>query len=310
MTTTIDLPRLSKPTIPGLVKTQADCQQAMIADLKKQGLDLSAANASDPALRIVSVLALREATLRQAIYDSVLETTLAYASGVNLDHIGQTYYAVKRKDKETDDAYRTRLGAAYEGLAVGLSGGWYEHNAKAVAGVRDARLRSPTPGAVTIAILADEALTDTDKAGKKTIRYPKGIPTDALIKSVQAKVTSAYVRQQTDKVTTEACTNLDYSVKAVLTLYAEPDTATAIKQAQDALKVLADSRRRLGETISQSVIADAVINAGVRDAVITLRPVTAVDKDDKPTAYGQAVATLTASNTQALRAVELEVSSA
>ena len=186
MTTAIDLSRLARPELAGLRLT-LDAAHAEI----RQWLETVhgwtvAPGPADPAYRLTRLLAGREVLLRQAVSDAMAQTSLAYATGPNLDSIGATYYTLARLPGEADDAYRQRLAAAVERYAVGLSWPWYESLARGVAGVADARVTSPVPGAVTIYVLADETLI----ADTGAPRYPDGIPDAALLAAVTAVVTA------------------------------------------------------------------------------------------------------------------------
>ncbi len=149
MTTAIDLSRLQRPELPGLRLTLDAAHAEILQWLETVHGWAVAAGGADPAYRLTRLLAGREVLLRQAVSDAMAQTSLAYATGANLDHLGITYYTLARLPRERDDAYRHRLAGAFERYAVGLSGPWYESLAHGVAGVADARVTSPTPGAVT-----------------------------------------------------------------------------------------------------------------------------------------------------------------
>ena len=172
----------------GSSRSQAEVHLAVREDLVRDDVRQLAATLSE------TLVAGREVLLRQAVSDAMAQTSLAYADGENLDQIGATYYALERLTGEPDAAYRQRLAGAFERYAVGLSGPWYESLARGVAGVADARVTSPDPGAVTIYLLADETLI----ADTGAPRYPDGIPNAALLEAVTAVVTAPETRQQTD----------------------------------------------------------------------------------------------------------------
>lgn len=270
MTTPIDLSRLSRPEVPGLVLSVDEAHAEILAWLSAEHGWVVTQVASDPAWRLTRLLAAREALLRQAVADALAQGSLAYAEKENLDHIGATYYALARLSNESDDRYRERLAASFERYAVGLSGQWYESIARAVDGVADARVTTPAPGTVRIFILADETLENA--AGEAL--YANGIPTQALLDAVTAVVTADDSRQQTDTVEVRACTRQRYDVAVTLTLLAEPDSATVIAAAESGLAQLATRAARLGGSISEALIAGATVTAAaVRSAVIQLQTV-------------------------------------
>ena len=228
MTTPIDLSRLSRPEVPGLLLSVDQVHEELLDYLEAQHEWVVTRSPSDPAWRLTRLLAGREAALRQSIADALAQGSLAYADDENLDHIGITYYSLPRLAGEDDDHYRERLAGAFERYAVGLSGPWYESLARGVAGVADARVTTPAAGEVTIHILADASLLD-DMGDP---RYLNGIPDQALLDAVAAVVTADEARQQTDTVTVAACTRQLYDVTATLTLYAEPDSTAVLAAAE------------------------------------------------------------------------------
>ena len=274
MTTRIDLSRLTRPTIPGLVLTVDAAHTAILAWLESEYQWTLTADASDPAWRLSRLLAAREALIRREIADSVEQVSLAYARGVILEHIGLTYYDLDRLEGESDDDYRQRLADAPERYAVGLSGPWYESVARGVAGVFDARFTSPSPGDGTIYIQANEALVDA--MGDPI--YADGIPDATLIAAVTAAVTAEETRQQTDTITVSPCTRQRYDVTVTLTLRAEPDSALTIAEATTALERLARDADRLGGALNHELIAGATVNvAAVSSATVQIATVGAMN---------------------------------
>lgn len=267
MTQRIDLSRLARPSVPGLELTLDEAHAAALGWLAAEYGWTPREDASDPAWRLTRLIAAREVLVRQAVADAMAQTTLAYATGAHLDHIGITYYALPRLADETDDRYRYRLAAAFELYAVGLSGPWYESVARSVAGVSDARFVTPAPGDVTLYILADATLRND--AGQAL--YADGIPTRTLLDAVLSRVTADDTRQQTDRVTVSACTRAPYDVRVALTLYADPDTETVLALARSALAALAARTDRLGGSLHRDLVAGACIEpAAVRSADITI----------------------------------------
>ena len=256
MTSRIDLSRLTRPTIDGLVLTVDDVHTDILAWLEREYAWTLTEDASDPAWRLSRLLAAREALLRREVADAVEQISLAYATGDILGTIGVTYYGLERLDGEADDTYRQRLADAPERYAVGLSGPWYEGTARGVTGVADARFTSPNPGAGTIYIQANETLLDA----MDNPRYADGIPDAALLAAVSAVVTAEETRQQTDIITVSPCTRQRYDVTVTLTLRAEPDSATVLAEARAALARLAKATDRLGGALDNALVAGATVD--------------------------------------------------
>ena len=277
MTTRIDLSRLTRPVIPGVVLTLDEAHADIIAWLAAQYGETVTDDASDPRYRLTRLLAAREVLVRRHIADSVEQVSLAYARGAILEHIGLTYYGLNRLEGEADDDYRLRLADAPELYAVGLTGPWYEGRARGVTGVFDARFTSPTPGDGTIYIQANEVLVDA----MGDALYPDGIPDATLLAAVTADVTSEEARQQTDTITVSACTRQRYDVTVTLTLRAEPDSAIVLADARAALERLGQTTDRLGGGLDNALVAgaavntDAVASAAVQIATVSPSDVTA-----------------------------------
>ena len=257
MTSRIDLSRLSRPVIAGLVRSVDEVHAETLAWLLSQyRWDLTDADASDPAWRVTRLLAAREVLRRRQTADAVEQVSLAYAAGDILDHIGITYYRLQRLTGEGDDAYRQRLADAPELYAVGLSGPWYESVARGVAGVFGARFTSPAPTEGTIYILANEALVDA----MGDALYPDGIPDAALLAVVRSAVMADETRQQSDVITVSACTRQRYDITVTLTLRAEPDSGLVLTDARAGLERLVVITDRLGGALNNVLIAGAAVN--------------------------------------------------
>ncbi len=268
----IDLSQLSPPAVPGLVLSIDEVHRGSL-DWLRQTYDWAVTDSpSDPAWRLTRLWALRETLVRQAIADAMAQTSLAYAAGSSLDHIGLTYAGLARLDGEGDKAYRERLAAAPERYAVGLSGAWYESVARGVEGVDDAYVASPAPGKVTIWVLADE-LAKTDGNQR---RWPDGIPDADLLAGVRGRVTADEARQQTDQVTVQAAARQRYDVTVALTTLGGPDAAAVRQAALEWLRLLAARARRIGQGLTKALVAGAAVDiAAVKAAAITLQTVAA-----------------------------------
>ena len=279
---TLDLPRLRTPTIARLVPTLDAEHEAILDWLQAEYGWGVTRDASDPAYRLTRLLAVRLVGVRQVVADAMSETSLAYATGAALDHIGATYVGLARQATEADDVYRRRLAAAPARYAVGLSGPWYESIAEGVAQVSDARVvgaaapgeaAGATPGAVTIYVRASR----TARAAGGTPRYPDGRPDAPLLTAVRAAVTAPETRQQTDRVFVRAGTQRLYDISVKLTVFAEPDSSLVVASATSRLRDLVAVADQLGGAMSRTLIAGAAVDpAVVEAATITLTEVTAV----------------------------------
>lgn len=272
----IDLPRIKRPSVAGLVRDVDSVRAEMRAycatehDWEIQESD------ADPAWRLLGLLALREVMVRQSVDDSMAQTSLAFAGGPNLDSIGLTYFGAERLEGETDDAYRRRAAQSTDRWAVGLSAGWYRAIAMAVPGVIDAQIlgaaehgeaAGTSPGVVTLYVLADAGLRDSTGAAL----YPGGAPNAALLAAVTSAVTADDVRQQTDRVRVRAAGLARWDAAVTLTMRSEPDSAAVLREATAALKALAADVTRIGAGVPPALVTGAVVDpAGVRDATVAI----------------------------------------
>ena len=269
----LDLPPLRTPVIADLVPSLDDEHQALLSWLRTEFSWRVTADASDPAWRLTRLIAFRAVLVRQTIADSVSQVSLEHAEGAMLDHIGVTYYQLPRLSNEQDDAYRARIAAAPSLFAVGLTGPWYESQARAVDGVSSAfavgaarpdEAAGTTPGAVTVAIRAtgsEDYFTDA-------------VPGAALLAAVAARLTAPDIRQQTDQVYVVPAFGVLYDVSITLQLRANVDAAEARKAAEKGLRGVCRTTDEIGGQTSAALIAGAVVNpAVVLSAAVALKEV-------------------------------------
>ena len=90
MTTPIDLSRLARPQVPGLLLSVDEVQEELLECLERGHGWVLTRSAADPAWRLTRLLAARESVIRRAIADTLAQGPLAYAEDQALDHIGAT----------------------------------------------------------------------------------------------------------------------------------------------------------------------------------------------------------------------------
>ena len=266
----IDLTVLPEPIVEGLDKTldEEHAEQRALA-LARWGWRIPDSPA-DPAWRVTRLFAARLTAHRGEVRDAMRQATLAYATGHHLDHIGVTYYQSPRLAGESDDDYRERLAHVTNLAAVGLSAGWYESIARNITGVADAHVTSPSPGAVTIFVLADETVLAADG----TPVYGRGIPNDALLAAVGAAAREPDAAQQTDVVTVTAATRQRWDAAVTLTLDAGAAGATILADARVRLARYGARTERLNVGVSKALVAGAAASAdGITDASVVLSTV-------------------------------------
>lgn len=148
---------------------------------------------------------------------------------------------------ETDDHLRSRIQmapsqfsvagpeAAYRALAFGAS-----------SSVSDVSVDTPQPGTVQLYVLCGPITTQPAPSPNAA-----GIPSSALLAEVLAACSAVTARPLCDTVLASAVTEVDYTIAATLTLYADASASSSESAAQDAAEALA-------LTLANAVGADLV----------------------------------------------------
>ncbi|HAB72820.1 MAG TPA: baseplate assembly protein, partial [Pantoea sp.] len=118
---------------------------------------------SEPLVKLLQENAYRELILRQRINEAAKANMVAWATGADLDQLGAnngvTRLTLRAADSstlpptaavmESDDNFRMRIAAAFEGLSVAGPSGAYEYHAKSADGrIADVSATSPAPAEV------------------------------------------------------------------------------------------------------------------------------------------------------------------
>lgn len=203
MSVLIDLSRLPPPDVVERLSYE-DIFAALVRDLLALDPSFSALVESDPAIKLLQVVAARELLLRQRINDAARANLLAFAGKGDLDQLA-AFYGVSRLAGEDDAALRLRVQQRIQGWANAGGAAHYRYWAlTASPQIRDAAVSSPAPGQVRIAVLS---------------RSGSGQADDALLQAVRAVVTSDDVRVLTDDVAVVSALIRPVDVAARLWLY-------------------------------------------------------------------------------------------
>ena len=107
---------------------------------------------SEPLTKLIESHAYRELLYRQRVNDAARARLLAFATGADLDHLGDLYGA-PRLPGEADERYRSRLRLVIRALAGNGTREAYEARAMAVSlDVQSARATQPAPGSVLLLV--------------------------------------------------------------------------------------------------------------------------------------------------------------
>lgn len=219
---------------------------------------------SEPLVKLLQENAYRELILRQRINEAAKANMVAWATGADLDQLGAnngvTRLTLRAADNstlpptaavmESDDNFRMRIAAAFEGLSVAGPSGAYEYHAKSADGrIADVSATSPAPAEVAITVLSRE--------GDGTA------PAD-LLAIVANALNDEDVRPVADRVRVQAAAIVSYRVDATLFLYPGPEAEPIRAAAEAKLLAFINAQSRLGRDIRQSALYAALHVEGVQ----------------------------------------------
>ena len=208
---------------------------------------------TDPAVRLIEVVAYLRLLQGGRINDAVRGTFLATATGADLDHV-VAVLDVARLAGESDDALRARARLAWDTVSTAGPTDAYRFHALSVPGVRDVAVASPGPGEVVVTVLAHAA---------------GGVPAQALLDAVEAALNAEAVRPVTDDLTVQAVTAVAYNVTAALTVVGGgPDLQIVQDAATAAVRSYVDAYA-VGRSIRRSALFAACHVPGVDSVALT-----------------------------------------
>ncbi|AIX49341.1 baseplate assembly protein [Pantoea sp. PSNIH1] len=239
---------------------------------------------SEPIVKLLQENAYRELILRQRINEAAKGVMLPYAMDGDLDQLGanngierltitpadDTTIPPTPAVMESNDDFRARIAAAFEGLSVAGPTGAYEYHAKSADGrVADASAISPSPAVVTVTVLAREG---------------NGAAAGDLLAVVNAALNSENVRPVADRVSVQSAEIVNYEIEAEIYLYPGPEAEPVRAAAEAKLAAYVSAQRRLGRDIRLSALYAAMHVEGVQ-RVSLIKPVADVVLDRTQAAY-------------------------
>lgn len=263
--TAVDLSRLPAPQVVEALDYDTILAD-MIASLRLLIPDFQPLE-SDPATKILRVVAYREMQLRQRINDAARAVMPAYATGADLDNLaallGVTRFTLDPGDPvlgipptmESDEDLRRRMVLAPEGYSVaGPEGAYIFHALSADPDVLDASATSPSPGEVVVSVLS---------------RTGDGTASPELLATVATHVSSDRVRPLTDHVTVQSAEIVPYAIAAEITTFSGPDGSVVMTEAERRIQEYVTNSHRLGRDITISGIYAALHVEGVHRVSLT-----------------------------------------
>lgn len=239
---------------------------------------------SEPIVKLLQENAYREVILRQRINEAAKAVMVAYALDGDLDQLGanngverltitpadQATIPPTAAVMESNDDFRARIAAAFEGLSVAGPTGAYEYHAKSADGrVADASAISPSPAVVTVTILA---------------RDGNGTAAADLLAVVDAALNDEDVRPVADRVSVLSADIVNYEIEAEIYLYPGPEAEPVRAASEAKLAAYVTAQKRLGRDIRLSALYAAMHVEGVQ-RVNLIKPAADVVLDKTQAAY-------------------------
>ncbi|SDI78131.1 baseplate J/gp47 family protein [Variovorax sp. OV700] len=265
---TIDMSQLPAPQVIEPLDYET-IYQRKLAEFQAAYPDFTLVLESDPAVKLLEVIAYQELVMRQRINDAAKACMLAYAVGADLDNqaanLGVTRLEVTPANlnavppieavMESDDRLRERAQMAFEGLTTaGPIESYRFHAMTASAHVVDAGVDSPLPGTVRVSIL-----TDNDS----------GLPDEAQLTLVRNALNQEKIRPLCDLVTVQAAQILESPIVAVLHRKNGPVAEVAEQAGRIALDKWLVKIRKLGAGLARSGIDAALHQPGIDRVELT-----------------------------------------
>lgn len=265
---TVDLSALPAPDIIEAKSYETILDECTVELLSRYPA-FSSVVESDPAYKVLEVMAYREMLIRQRINDATRGTMVAFAQKGDLEQLGANYNVTKLlitpEDPttspptpavyESDDNLRQRIPLSLEGYSTAGSEGSYIFHTRSASGlVRDAAAVSPAPGIVTVYVLS--ALGD-------------GTADEQLVTLVRNALNQQHVRPITDQVFVLSASIVQYAIEAELELFDGPDPDVVLAAAQVATVAYTTSMHKMGLGISRSGLFHALHRPGVKSVVLS-----------------------------------------
>lgn len=287
---TIDLSQLPAPDVVEMLDYEtllAERKATLISLYPAEQQDAIARTLSlesEPVVKLLQENAYREVILRQRINEAAQANMVAYANDGDLDQLGANNGVIRLTltpadattipptpaVMESNDDFRLRVAAAFEGLSVAGPTGAYEYHAKSADGrVADASAISPAPACVTVTVLSREG---------------SGEAPDALLAVVDAALNDENVRPVADRVTVQSASIVNYAIEAVLYLYPGPEAEPVRAASEKKLAAFVSAQARLGRDIRKSALYAALHVEGVQRVELA-QPVADVVLDKTQAAY-------------------------
>ena len=224
--------------------------------------ELAGLGESDPARKWTRTGAFREGLLRQRVNDAADACMLARARGADLENLA-ALFGLRRETvieadpdadppveavMESDERLRRRAQLFPAAISTaGPESAYRFHALNADPLVKDVHVASPTPGSVTVTVLAAlVADGDTGTAGAE------------LLAAVKAALNQEKVRPMGDVLTVRSASIVDYQIEASLKIGSGPDASALLALAKASVAEAAAGLHALGRGAPRSVLIAAL----------------------------------------------------
>lgn len=287
---TIDLSQLPAPVVVETLdyETLLAERKATLISLypedQREAIARTLSLESEPIVKLLQENAYREVLLRQRINEAAKGVMVAYALDADLDQLGAnngvdrliitpadiTTIPPTAAVMESNDDYRARIAAAFEGLSVAGPTGAYEYHARSADGrVADASAISPSPAVVTVTVLAREG---------------DGTAAADLLAVVDKALNDENVRPVADRVNVRSADIVNYAIEAEIFIYPGPEAEPVRAASEAKLSAYVTAQKRLGRDIRLSALYAAIHVEGVQ-RVNLIQPAADVVLDKTQAAY-------------------------
>lgn len=221
---------------------------------------------SEPLTKFLQENVYRELILRHRINTAAQATLLAFATGSDLDAVVANFDvrrlvvtpATKQSPTimESDTDLRKRTQMKFEALnTAGSENSYRYHTLSADGRVADVSVTSPSPAQVVVSILQKDS--------------EKNQASDELVSIVNQALNAEDVRPVADRITVKSAEIVDYEIEAQLHIGKEPQTATLLDNAHNAITSYTQEQKRIGRSVHRSAIYASLHIKGVDNVVIT-----------------------------------------
>ncbi|AIX49302.1 baseplate assembly protein [Pantoea sp. PSNIH1] len=287
---TIDLSQLPAPAVVEMLDYEtllAERKATLISlypEEQREAIARTLSLESEPIVKLLQENAYREVLLRQRINEAAKGVMVAYALDADLDQLGAnngverltiapddgTTIPPTAAVMESNDDYRARIAAAFEGLSVAGPTGAYEYHARSADGrVADASAISPSPAVVTVTVLAREG---------------DGTAAADLLAVVDKALNDENVRPVSDRVNVRSAEIVNYAIEAEIFIYPGPEAEPVRAASEAKLAAYVTAQKRLGRDIRLSALYAAIHVEGVQ-RVNLIQPAADVVLDKTQAAY-------------------------